>query len=208
MKVVSKLLLVILMISCLLSCDNKHTILTVPIQRMDYDSIYFQYNYLDSIFKGSFPIDISDKSYHSSDSIKIKVSKDEPSNIEFVSIVKRVWPQNDMLVSLNANKRVLYGYQDVDKKPLFDNVQDPYENDSAIIWFFENYFRDYQDLRKMGIYIIIDGKGMSSYESSIVKDERILVKIKEAINKLPKFTPPMKNGDTVSVIYLIEVPVP
>ncbi len=208
MNVLSKSLLMLLLISNLSSCYKKHIILTVPIQRMDYDSIYFQYNYLDSVFKGALPLDISNEDYYSSDSIKIKVSKDDPSNFKFLSIVKRVWHKTDILVSLNTNERVLYGYRSVDQKPLFDHVKFPQENDSAITQFFENYFEDKHQLKKTGIYIIIDGNGNSRYESSQIEDDRILQQIKDAINSLPKFTSPMKDGDTVSVIYLIEVPVP
>jgi hypothetical protein len=182
--------------------------MVVPIQRIDTGGIYFNYSYLSNNYSGHFPLGVTAENFYDSDSLKIKLSKNKPLNFEFVSVVKRKWPVDDAVVSLNANNRVLYGYHDIDTKPLFEGVNDANKNDSAIGHFFKEYYSNMGDLKKTGMYIIIDGKGNSIYKSSRITDDKTLSQIKETITSMPEFTPPMNKDDTVSVVYLIEVPVP
>lgn len=182
--------------------------MVVPIQRIDTGGVYFNYSYSDSNYTGHLPLEIVSENFYETDSLKIKVVKNKPDDFEFVLVVKRKWPKDDAVVSLNANDRVLYGYHDIETKPLFKGINDESKNDSAIGHFFKEYYSNIGDLKKTGVYIIIDGKGNSIYKSSRIADNEILTQVKKAITSMPEFTSPMNEGDTVSVVYLIEVPVP
>ena len=193
--------------SFLTCCNDKHLSLIVPIQRIDIEGVHFQYHYLDSVYEGCFPLDISSETFYDSDSLKIKVPEKNPSNYKFISVVKKTWSEETVVIPLNKEERVLYGYHNVDQKPLFQGINNAHENDSAITRFFEDYYGNAQSLSKIGIFIIIDGNGDVTYKSSRVEDKEKILEIKKVIESMPKFTPPINNGDTVSVVYLIEVPV-
>lgn len=190
------------------SCKNRYSVLIVPIQRIDTGGVYFNYSYSDSNYTGHLPLEIVSENFYETDSLKVKFIKNKPGDFAFVSVVKRKWPKDNDVVSLNVNERALYGYHDVDTKPLFEGVNDVSKNDSAIGYFFKEYYTNMSDLKKTGVYIIIDGNGNSIYKSSRITDDETLSQVKKAITSMPEFTPPMNEGDTVSVVYLIEVPVP
>lgn len=54
---------------------------------------------------------------------------------------------------------------------------------------------------------MINGKGDIHFEGAYTDEEDEIEYLRTVIKGLPKFTPPLKNGDTLTVGYLIEVPI-
>ena len=69
-------------------------------------------------------------------------------------------------------------------------------------------FRDGQnEVKLVGVNTLINGKGDIHFEGAYTDEEDEIEYLRTVIKGLPKFTPPLKNGDTLTVGYLIEVPI-
>ena len=103
--------------------------------------------------------------------------------------------------------RRVYDYYEVDIKPVILGALDEYENYS----FINDFLRDGKDgqseVKLIGVNTLINGKGDIQFVSAYTDYEDEIKHLRSVINELPKFTPPLKNGDTVTVGYLIEVPI-
>jgi hypothetical protein len=195
-------------VSLLLSCGNKTTFITVPIDKIDENGVSFRYSHLDSTYVGKFSLDVTEKNFYETDSLKIKISNSYPPKLSFVSVVKKSFKNEEVLIGENLFNRSIYSYHSVDVKPLFNKIESAHKNDSAIYNYFKNYFKNSDDTNQIDIYIVVDGKGKAHYKSSRMQDESIEDQVIMAINRMPSFSSPRHNGDTVSVVYLITIPVP
>lgn len=188
------------------SCSGQDYKLTVPIKEINTKGIYFEYTHLGNTYTGKFELGISKGDFYDTDSIEIRLSRTDPNEYEFISIVRRKWEEEKKVVSLDMNKREMLGYNDVDEKPIFSNLSNAYENESAIYDYFLSRLPSPNTSQKVGIYLVIDGEGNSTYKSSKIENQNQLSDLKKLIENMPKFSPPKVDGDTVSVIYLVEIP--
>jgi len=208
MKRISKLLLTISYVVFVFSCDFTNRVQTVSIERIDTSGIYFSYEYLGEDFSGEFPLEITHDDFTSSDSLRIKINKNYPEKFKFVSVVHRVWSAQDEFVSIgNITDKDVYGYNQIDKKPLFFGAKDEYENDSLLLDFFIKNSTLSDEMKLVGSYILIDKNGNATLKKAMTQNEDEQQTIKLLVSKLPMFSPPVHNGDSVTVNYLIEIPI-
>lgn len=190
-------------------CNHTSTIKTVSIEKIDTSGIYFSYEYLGKEFNGKLPLEITYEDFTSSDSLKIRINKSHPEEFKYVSVVHRVWNTQDEFVSIenDENNEDVYSFNQLDKKPLFLGASNEYENDSLLLNFFVQHSIQSDKMELVGVYILIDKHGNATYKKAFTKNEDDLQVIKTLIDKLPKFTTPIYNGDSVTVSYLIEIPI-
>ncbi len=190
------------------NCNDKHLIQVVAIDRIDTSGIYISYDYLENNYSGHFDLYDIEEDFCTSDSLKIRIEINQPDKFEFVSVIERVWETEESIVSLKEGNenQVIYGYHNVDKKPLFEGANNEYENDSLIFVFFKRQSIQSNDFKKIGVYILINETGEVTLENAMTKNEEEIRLIKNLIDKLPSFTPPIYKGDSVVVSYLIEIP--
>lgn len=191
------------------NCNSKYSTKVVAINRIDTSGIYFSYDYLDKTYLGHFDLFDIEEDFSTSDSLKISIEKNQPDKFEYISIVKRIWKTEEVVVSLekNTGNKAVYSYHDVDKKPLFAGANNEYENDSLIFEFFKRHSNPSNDFKKIGVYILINESGEVTLKNAFTKDKEEVQLIKKLIEKLPIFTPPINEGDSVTVSYLIEIPI-
>ena len=149
------------------------------------------------------------RSFSTSDSLKIKIEKNQPDKFEFISVIERVWVTEESIVSLTESNenQIIYGYHDVDQKPLFPDAKNEYENDSLIFDYYKKQENQSIDFKIIGVYILINETGEVTLKNAMTENKEELRLIKKQISKLPNFTPPIYKGDSVSVSYLIEIPI-
>ncbi len=190
------------------SCTQKYSTKTVAIQKIDSSGIYFSYDYQDKIYNGHFVLEEIKGDFTSSDSLKLKIEKKQPDNFVFITVVERIWKAEKAIVSINNNneKSSVYGFHSVDKKPLFPGANNEYENDSLLFDFFRKHSTPSNDFKKIGVYILIDKSGKATYKEAMTKNNEEIQLAKSLIDKLPKFSSPFNNGDSVTISYLIEIP--
>lgn len=191
-------------------CNYTNTINTVVINLIDTSGIYFCYEYLGVKYDGNFPLDISDKDFSTGDSLRIKINKEYPDKYEFISVTystsKKIETTSVDICKSNSEEPV-FGFHRIDKKPLFQGASDEYENDSVLMDFFRRNSNITGKEKKVGVHILIGRDGTVLYEKASTENNQELKTIRELVDKMPKFTSPMNNGDSVKVNYLIEVPV-
>ena len=191
------------------SCTQKYSTKTVAIQKIDTSGIYFSYDYQDKIYNGHFDLEEIEGDFTSTDSLKLKIEKKQPDNFVFIRVVKRIWKTEDAIVSINNNNEnfSVYSFHSIDKKPLFPGANNEYENDSLLFDFFKKHSTPSNDFKKIGVYILIDKSGKAKYKEAITKNSEEIQLAKTLVDKLPKFSTPFNNRDSVTVSYLIEIPV-
>ncbi len=190
-------------------CNYTNTVKTVSIEKIDTSGIYFSYEYLGKEFDGILPLEITHEDFTSADSLKIRINKNYPEEFKFVSVVHRVWNTQDEIVSIrnDENKEDVYSFNQLDKKPLFLGASNEYENDSLLLDFFVQHSIQSDKMELVGVYILIDKYGNATFKKAFTKNEDDLQTIRTLIDKLPKFTTPIYDGDSVAVSYLIEIPI-
>ena len=200
---------VLVCIVFLQSCNYpQFCIITVEIDNIDTSGVFFQYIIDDSIYNGCLPLNITDETFFTNDSLKIRVNKMNPTNIEFVEIVKQKKQSDTEVICLdNKEDKKAFGYYQIDKKPIISGAKNEFENDSVISELLYGDLLEEDHFDKYGVYILIDKFGNVHYYKSYCKNETLLKDIKKQIEALPSFSPAIHNGDSVSVTYLIEVPV-
>ncbi|MFV0507563.1 MAG: hypothetical protein ACK5L5_12820 [Bacteroidales bacterium] len=191
-------------------CNSKgcHPIVAT-IDNIDTSGIYLSYEYLGDFFYSKLPLEtLSIEDFGESDSMIIEVNPKNPEEFKAVSIVHRVWPSETSIVSINKRKEeVTYGYHTVDEKPLFPGASNEFDNDSLLLDFFVQRYIQHGKIRTVGVNINIDKHGKVAVESIHSKDNNIIKVVKLLLDKLPQFSPPVHNGDSVAVSYLIGVPI-
>lgn len=190
-------------------CNYTNTVKTVSIEKIDTSGIYFSYEYLGKEFEGTLPLEITHEDFTSADSLKIRINKNHPEEFKFISVVHRVWNTQDEIVSIgnDENNEDVYSFNQLDKKPLFLGASNEYENDSLLLDFFVQHSNQSDEMELVGVYVLIDKYGDATFKKAFTQNEDDLQVIKTLIDKLPKFTTPIYDGDSVTVSYLIEIPI-
>ncbi len=190
------------------NCGNKYQEQVVAVELIETSGIYFSYNYLDSNFKGKFDLGYIVEDFSSSDSLKIKINKDAPEEFEFISVIERVWEKEDAIVSLvnRDSDQVIFNYHSIDQKPLFVGANDEYDNDYLISDYLISKINLSNDYKKIGVYILINETGQVSLDEVMTNNEVEVEYVKQMIDRFPAFSPPIHEGDSVTVSYLIEIP--
>jgi hypothetical protein len=198
-----------LYILVLTSCSSEHYERTVGIDRIDTTGIHFSYIHNGLNYSGSFSLDISKKDFYSTDSLRIKINRKHPEIVFFVDVIKRKWPIQEVDISIQSNISdfEIYGYHQIDQKPLFKGALNEYNNDSLIIDFSKKSLCNSENYVLVGVSIIINGSGQVSINKIYSDDEFEIKSIKRVVGEMPDFSPPIHKGDTVTVSYLIEIPV-
>jgi len=194
----------------LTNCESRSAQIVVGIERIDTSGVFFSYEHNGEIFSGRFDLDVSEKDFYAHDSLKIKLNTKEPHNYKFVSVVKRTFPADETTISLskkNPNQTKIYGYHQVDIKPLFKGAIDEYENDSTMFEYFSKKLDVFENYKKIGVYILINSAGKVELSNPMTKNEEELKIIKYLIDQMPDFSPPVHKGENVTVSYLIEIPI-
>lgn len=210
MKILTNCFMIVVFAVTLQNCKNLNfDIITVKIDNIDTSGVYFKYSCHDSIYYGFFSLSISEETFYINDSLKIRINKKNPTIIDFIEIVKYEWGNEKEVVFINNlyEGREIFGYHQVDLKPIIFGAKSEFENDSIIAkLLFEDFEKD-ETFIKIGVFIIIDQTGCVNYYKAFCKNDNQLKEVIEQIDKLPKFVPAIHKGDTVSVKFLIEVPV-
>ena len=203
------IILLITMTVIFSSCIQKYSTKTVTIEKIDTSGIYFSYDYQDKIYNGHFDLEEIEGDFTSSDSLKLKIEKKQPDKFVFISVVKRIWKTENAIVSINKSDEnsSIYSFHSVDQKPLFPGANNEYENDSLLFDFFRKHSTPSNDFKKIGVYILIDKSGKATYKEAMTKNNEEIQLAKTIVDKLPKFSTPFDNGDSVTVSYLVEIPV-
>ena len=97
-------------------------------------------------------------------------------------------------------------YHGVDKKPLFNGVQDYTENDKAVDSYLEKTLKEMnvQEHGKIGISIVIDKEGKVIESKVLHSNNQKLNDIVQTILKdMPLWTPAEHKGEKVNVDFLI-----
>lgn len=97
-------------------------------------------------------------------------------------------------------------YHGVDKKPLFNGVQDYTENDKAVDSYLEKTLKEMnvQEHGKIGISIVIDKEGKVIESKVLHSNNQKLNDIVQTILKdMPLWTPAERKGEKVNVSFLI-----
>ncbi|WP_129617222.1 hypothetical protein [Bacteroides cellulosilyticus] len=97
-------------------------------------------------------------------------------------------------------------YHGVDKKPLFNGVQDYTENDKAVDSYLEKTLKEMnvQEHGKIGISIVIDKEGKVIESKVLHSNNQKLNDIVQTILKdMPLWTPDERKGEKVNVSFLI-----
>ncbi len=197
-----------LFISFLSYCNSDSIVLTADVNRIDTTGIHFEYVYLDSIYIGQFSLYITDEDFSDVDDIKLRVNKSNPEQYEFVSVLRKKWDTEEYIVNIkNSNEPSYYNYHDVDTKPIFSTATSEFKNDSAISQYFLQNSTVTEDKQIIGVYILIDENGKARVKQIMSKDTSKIELINELINKMPCFSSAVHKKDTVTVSYLIEIPV-
>lgn len=207
MNKIINLILTIISLLIASNCKQNYNIETVSINKIDTSGIHFTYDHLGEKFKATLPLDVTTENVYSTDSLRIKIDKNNPSRFEFVSIVKRKWHKEEIFITKKNNGKPVKAFNMIDEKPLFNGAKNEFENDSILYEYFRLNSKNNGSLKLVGVYILINGTGKASLEEAMTKDEAEIKHIKRLIDDLPSFTAPVHKGDTVTVSYLIEVPV-
>ena len=209
MRIKSELIVLIIITVILSNCTKKHSTKIVAVDRIDTSGIYFSYNFQNKNFAGHFDLEEIKEDFSTSDSLKIKIEKNQPENFEFISVIERIWKTEEAIVSItgDARNQNVYGYHSVDQKPLFSGADNEYENDSLIFDFVKKHSNPTNEFKKVGVYILINETGEVTLDKAITKNNEEIQLIKKLIKKLPKFSPPINDGDSVTVSFLIEIPI-
>lgn len=190
------------------SCGGNYEIKDADINKIDTSGVYISFEYLEEMYFKKIPLDSVSEDFNSSDRLRIKVKKDNPEKVEILSVIKAKWDREMSSIPLNQRKdRKVYDYYSVDKKPVILGASDEYENDSLIEKLLREGKDGQNEVKLVGVNTLINGKGDIQFESAYTDEEDEIEYLRSAINGLPEFTPPLKNGDTVTVGYLIEVPI-
>ncbi len=191
------------------NCRNDLIEKVVDINSIDTSGIYFKYIYQDSVYDGHFSLYVTDEDFSYVDDLRIRIDGKSPENYYFVSVIKKEWDTEDALVNLDTeNDTSYYSYHDVDIKPIFETAKDEFENDSALLLYFMKNLDNLDNIELIGAYILIDGNGRPRLKKAVTNDLNKIKTVKEHINNMPYFTPAYYDSDTVTVVYLIEIPIP
>lgn len=188
-------------------CTNNHVIETVGIERIDTSGVYFSYEYLGQKHSAAFPLEHINENFYSTDSLKIKIDKDNPDEFEFVSVVRRNWPKEETYIPIDSSEEKLSQYHAIDKQPLFEGVSDYADNDSIVQEFLKQGLLSVQQTvpNRIGLYLIIDKNGKASlgkvYDSDIATEKNL----RDVVDRMPLFEPGEHKGEKVKVSYLIEI---
>ncbi|AEL25961.1 hypothetical protein [Cyclobacterium marinum] len=207
MKRYLKWICAILFVSTVVSCGG-YEIKDADINKIDTSGVYISFEYLEETYFKKIPLDSVAEDFNSSDRLRIKVKKDNPEKVEILSVKKAKWDREMSSIPLNQRKdRKVYDYYSLDKKPVILGASDEYENDSLIEKLLREGRDGQNEIKLVGVNTLINGKGDIHFESAYTDEEDEIEYLRTVIKGLPKFTPPLKNGDTVTVGYLIEVPI-
>lgn len=209
MRIKSELIVLIIISVIFSSCTQKYSTNTVAIQKIDTSGIYFSYDYQNKVYSGHFDLEEIKGDFTSADSLKLKIEKKQPENFEYISVVERKWQIEEAIVSISENSREkdVYGYHHIEKKPLFPGADNEYDNDSLIFDFAKKHSIVSNAFKKVGVYIFINEAGEVSLNKAMTKNNEEIQIIEKLIDKLPNFSPPINNGDSVTVSLLIEIPI-
>lgn len=189
-------------------CTGNYEIKDADINKIDTTGVYISFEYLDETYFKKIPLDSVAQNFNSSDRLRIKIKKDNPEKVEIHSVIKAKWDRETSSIQLNqSNNRKVYDYYSVEKKPVILGASDEYENDYLIEKLLREGKDSLKEVKLLGVNTLINGKGDIEFESAYTDEEEEIEYLRSIINGLPKFTPPLKNGDTVTVGYLIEVPI-
>jgi hypothetical protein len=178
------------------------------VNKIDTSGVYISFEYFDETYFKVIPLDSVSQNFNSSDRLRIKVRKDNPEIVEILSVIKAKFDRELSSVQLNQPKdRKVYDYYSVEKKPVLLGASDEYENDYLIEKLLREGKDSLNEVKSIGVNTLINGKGDIQFESAYTDEEEEIRYLRSVIKGLPKFSPPMKNGDTVTVGYLIEVPI-
>jgi|GEM_PF-3484527 len=208
MKRCVKRICIILFVVTVVSCRDNYEIKNADINKIDTSGVYISFEYLEKIYFKKIPLDSITEDFNSSDRLRISVEKNNPEKVEIISVVKAKWEREMSSIPLNEQEdRKIYDYYSVDKKPVILGASDEYENDSLIQKFLREGEDRQREEKLVGVNTLINGEGEIRFESAYTDKEDEIEYLKSIINELPKFSTPLKNGDTVTVGYLIEVPI-
>lgn len=192
----------------LYSCSDDYVVETVGIQNIDTAGIHLSYEYLEEKYSVVLPLDVIDEDFYSTDSLKIKFKKNKPDNVEVMTVIRRKWEKEEVYLQTDDIGRKVYDYHSVEAKPLFLNSKNEFENDSLLNEYFKENLGVGKDVQIIGVYILITGEGRPLFKRVAFEDGVEVSAIKDIIEGMPSFTTPIHKGDTVTVSYLIEVPLP
>ncbi len=210
MKKILYIVCTFFMITILSYCDDSYKLQTVGINKIDNTGIYFTYYYLGKSYSGSFLLDAIEEDFYTSDSLIISINKNQPEKYEFISVVKTIWPVQEEIVSLKdniSNEDIVYGYHQVEKKPLFKGANDEYENDTAIFNYFKKKYSFSLNYHLIRVSVLINDNGEVKLQKAYTQIDDESRFVEKLIDEMPNFSPPIHDGKRVSVSYLIDVPV-
>lgn len=207
MRNVKCLLVAVLGLMIATCCTNNHVIETVGIDTIDTNGIYFSYEYLDTKHMGSFPLDLIDENFYSTDSLKIKIDKNNPDEFEFVSVVRRKWKKEEVYIPIDPSREKISQYHSIDKKPLFEGVTDDASNDGVVQEFLKKELLQIQReiSGRNAIYLIIDEQGKAFVEEIVMADDTTENNLRKIVENMPLFEPGEHKGKKVKVSYLVEI---
>jgi len=192
----------------LYSCSDDYVVETVGIQNIDTAGIHLSYEYLEEKYSVVLPLDVIDEDFYSTDSLKIKFKKSKPDNVEVMNLIRRNWEKEEVFLQTDDIGRKVYDYHSVDVKPLFLNSKSEFENDLILNEYFKEILGVGKNIQIIGAYILVTGEGRPVFKGVAFEDDVEVSVIRDIIEGMPSFTTPIHKGDTVTVSYLIEVPLP
>jgi len=189
------------------NCTSNYEIETVGIQRIDTTGIHFSYEYLGEKHTATFPLDLINENFHSTDSLKIKIDKNNPVEFEFVSLVRRKWPKQESYIPIDTLREKLSQYHAIDKKPLFEGVTNYVNNDSVVQGFLKKELLRIQQTmpNRIGLYLIIDHGGKASLGEVYDSDAATKDNLRNIVDDMPLFEPGEHREKKVKVSYLVEI---
>lgn len=191
-------------------CDDSYIIQSVGIERIDSTGIYFTYNYLGNPYSGFFLLNAIEVDFYTSDSLRIGIDKNQPEKYKFISVVETIWPVQEEFISITEKNNegvIIYGYHQVEIKPLFQGANYEYDNDTAINNYFKTKYGLASNYHLIKASILIDDYGKAKLHKAytqIVDESKF---VESLIDDMPNFSSAIHNGKRVAVSYLIDVPV-
>ncbi len=188
-------------------CTNNNVIVTVGIEKIDTNGVYFSYQHIGEMHSAILPLDLFDENFYSTDSLKIKINKNKPEEFVFVSIVRRNWPKEESYITIDSLREKQSQYHSIDKKPLFKGANDYESSDSLVQVFLKKELLRAQSTipDRIGLYLIIDQGGKASLGKVYDSDPETENILRDVVETMPLFKPGEHQGKKVKVSYLVEI---
>jgi hypothetical protein len=203
----------------------------VPYIRTYYKKkLIYEYYYQDSIYKDSIVMGATDPTYNVGDSLFIRIKKNKPHKPQIKEIFYRKnikktefgydisdtkekqVKEEIVIIKKNEYKSMGYSYHLLDHKPTFCSSSFPEKNDSLVCDYIKkkckNDNRPYIIGTDITIKINEEGKIEETLKPNRLEpysefEKEYFEYLTKILLEMPEWSPGIKNGQTVKVVYLI-----